>query len=113
MDISGKKPTCISFQAGIVPETTNVLMGALSEAVNKKFDEIHLLLSSPGGQVREGITAYNFIQALPVPVHTYNIGSVDSIANVIYQVAKHVFVHRPPALCFTASVLIFKMPEWS
>ncbi len=59
-------------------------MGALVNAANQGHDEIHLLLSTPGGSVSDGITLYNLIQALPVPVHIYNIGTVDSIGNVIY-----------------------------
>ena len=100
MDITGNKPIFISFQSLIGPQTANVLMGALGEKTNQDFDEIHLLLSSPGGQVREGIAVYNFIQALPIPVVTYNIGSIDSIANVVYQAGKRRISSRTSSFMF-------------
>jgi ATP-dependent protease ClpP protease subunit len=42
------------------------------------------MLSTPGGTVREGLAVYNLLRALPIKVHTYNVGSVNSIGNVIY-----------------------------
>lgn len=54
----------------------------IKEAVT--FDKIHLLLSSSGGAVSAGITLYNFLKGFPCHLVTYNIGSVDSIANVIF-----------------------------
>lgn len=81
----GKNPVCVSFSAGIDPTTAPPLMGALSNAINNGHDEIHLFLSTQGGSVSDGITLYNFIRALPVPVIIYNVGSVNSIGNVIYQ----------------------------
>ena len=52
-------------------------------------DEIHLLLSSPGGSTMAGITLYHHLVAAPVRIVTYNMGQVDSIANVIYQSGDH------------------------
>ena len=75
----------ISFTSLVNPHTTQILMGALTNAVNNGHTKIHLMLSSPGGQVAEGITLYNLIRSLPIPVYTYNIGTVNSIANVVFQ----------------------------
>ena len=85
IEIIAKNPVCISLTTEITPLTGSALIGALTSAVNNQHDEIHLLLSTPGGMVADGITAYNAIRALPVPVHTYNIGNVNSIGNVIFQ----------------------------
>lgn len=82
--ITGKKPSIISFISPVNLETTQVLAGVMVEAANEGYDEIHLLFSTPGGLVAEGITLYNLIRALPVPVHTYNMGTVDSIGNMVY-----------------------------
>lgn len=49
---------------------------------------LHLLLSSPGGDVSAGIALYNYLRAIPVEVLTYNIGMVASIANVIFMAAE-------------------------
>ena len=75
----------ISFSSMVNPHTAQVLMGALTNAVNKGCTQIHLLLSTPGGTVAEGVTLYNFIRALPVSITTYNIGRVNSIGNVVFQ----------------------------
>ena len=55
----------ISFTSLVNPHTTQILMGALTNAVNNGHTKIHLMLSSPGGQVAEGITLYNLIRSLP------------------------------------------------
>lgn len=85
--IEGEKPVCISFTSEISAQTTPVLIGALTNAISN-YDEIHLLVSTPGGKVAEGIAVYNAIKALPVPVITYNIGNINSIGNVVFQAGK-------------------------
>lgn len=88
IEIGGQKPCCISFNSSIVPATSSPLMGALSNVTNDGYDEIHLFLNTPGGTVPDGIAIHNFILALPVPVVIYNIGTVNSIGNVVYQAGK-------------------------
>ena len=87
IDIAGRNPVCISFNAPINPITAAPLMGTLANAVNLGHDEIHMFFSTGGGTVPDGIALYNFIRALPAPVVIYNIGQVNSIGNVIYQAA--------------------------
>lgn len=60
-------------------------MGLLANMANSGHDEIHLLLNTPGGTVADGIAIYNLIRALPSSIVTYNMGSVNSIGNVVYQ----------------------------
>jgi ATP-dependent Clp protease, protease subunit len=52
--------------------------------INSGATEIHLLLSTPGGGVDDGIAIYNVLRGLPVPLITHNVGSVNSIGNVIF-----------------------------
>ncbi len=73
----------INFSAPIDMKTAQVLMGVLSDQVNKGEKEICLLFSSPGGQVNPGVTLYNFLKSLPVKIITHNIGVVDSIGNIV------------------------------
>jgi ATP-dependent protease ClpP protease subunit len=47
------------------------------------------LLSTPGGNVYDGISIYNFLKGLPIEVSTYNFGSVDSIGVVIFCAGKN------------------------
>ena len=83
--IEGNNPICISFSSPVKQVTAGALMAALSDAINAGRDEIHLFLSTPGGTVQDGIAVYNFIRALPAPTIVYNVGSVNSIGNAIYQ----------------------------
>lgn len=78
-------PIYISFNAPIVPVSVQALMGTLAKSVQDGYSEINVLLSTPGGEVNQGITLYNFIKALPVTVNMFNIGNVNSIGNVVYQ----------------------------
>ena len=41
-------------------------------------------MSSPGGSIVEGFALYNFIRALPFTCNTHNIGSIQSIANIVF-----------------------------
>ena len=43
-----------------------------------------ILISSPGGSVIHGLSAYNYLKGLPVSITTHNFGSVDSIGIVLY-----------------------------
>lgn len=70
IEITGQRPICISFNAPVSPNTASPLMGALVGATNNGHDEIHLLLSTPGGTVADGITLYNLIRAIPARVIT-------------------------------------------
>ena len=82
---SNKKSCCISFNGPINPVTSSPLMGALANATNDGYEEVHLLLNTPGGAVPDGIAIYNYIQSIPPHVIIYNIGCVNSIGNVVYQ----------------------------
>ena len=100
IQVDGKNPICISFSSMVTPTTAPVLLGAVTESVNQKHDELHLLLSTGGGKVAEGVTIYNTLRALPIPVHTYNMGVVNSVGNVIFQAGER-------RVCATASSFMF------
>ena len=74
----------VSFSAEVSTPTIEVLMNTLAQLVAQGFREVHLLLSTPGGSVASGITAYNFMRGLPVRLVTHNIGNVDSIGTVMF-----------------------------
>ena len=76
--------TYISFNAPIDQTTSNALLGAIGGEMSKGVGKIYLLLSTPGGNVMNGITVYNALRAMPVELTTHNIGVVDSIGNVVY-----------------------------
>src|SRR5262249_18993902 len=74
----------VTFGANIVPDTANVLIATMTGLANKKVPEVHLLLSTPGGDVAAGITIYNMLRGLPYKLITHNVGNVDSIGNAIF-----------------------------
>jgi ATP-dependent Clp protease protease subunit len=50
-----------------------------------------ILISSGGGDVLSGFTAYNYLKGIPADVTTFNVGNVDSAATVIYCAGKKRF----------------------
>jgi ATP-dependent Clp protease protease subunit len=64
--------------------TVQPLLNAVGERVGKGVRSILLALSSPGGNIYWGVTAYNYLRGLGIEVITHNAGQVDSIAGVIY-----------------------------
>jgi ATP-dependent protease ClpP protease subunit len=76
--------TYISFSAEIKPQTTETLIAVLTDQVNKKVDEVYLMISTPGGLVMNGLNLYNVLKSLPIKLITHNVGNVDSIGNAIF-----------------------------
>jgi ATP-dependent Clp protease, protease subunit len=74
----------IKFYAPIMPNTTIQLQRLVEQLWRQDLTTLHLLLSTPGGSVHDGLSMYNFLKGLPIEVHTYNFGSVDSIGVVIF-----------------------------
>jgi ATP-dependent Clp protease protease subunit len=74
----------VSFTADVNPFTTQALLGVCAQLANSGVKTVYLMLSTPGGLVREGMTLYNGLRAMPFELITHNIGNVDSIGNVIF-----------------------------
>jgi len=68
----------------IGPQTVPVLIQSVSDRVGKGARSVLLAISSPGGNIYWGVTAYNFLRGLGIEVITHNVGQVDSVAAVIY-----------------------------
>lgn len=77
-------PIYISFIRPVNYENANALLEKVNEAVAKGYQDIVLMMSSDGGQVVPGFAAFNQLQLFPIRLTTYNIGSVSSIAAVIF-----------------------------
>ncbi len=77
-------PAYISFQAEVNPSTSEALLSVVAKQIQDGHRHIHLLLSTPGGNTNNGIAIYNTLRALPIQLTTYNVGTVNSIGNVIY-----------------------------
>ncbi|MBM3132988.1 MAG: hypothetical protein FJZ95_08165 [Chloroflexi bacterium] len=57
-----------------------VVDGKLKQGAKK----MGLLISSPGGDVFQGLSAYNYLKGIPLEITTHNFGSADSIGVVLF-----------------------------
>ena len=78
------KTAYIKFFAGVDQASVNALMGAVEQKLGQGVNEIVLLISSPGGSVFHGLSAYNFLKGIPARLVTHNFGSVDSMGVVLF-----------------------------
>jgi ATP-dependent Clp protease protease subunit len=78
------KPVVIRFFAPVIDATVNALMSAIDQKMKQGTQDFTILISSPGGSVIHGLSAYNYLKGLPVSITTHNFGSVDSIGIVLY-----------------------------
>ena len=77
-------PTVIKFFAPVIDTTINALMNAIDQKTKAGQKSFILLISSPGGNVFHGLSAYNYLKGIPADITTHNFGSVDSIGVVLY-----------------------------
>jgi ATP-dependent Clp protease protease subunit len=68
------------------------------------------LFSSNGGSVFAGITLYNFLRALPVEIVMHNIGSIDSIATVIFMAGDKRYAAKHSTFLFHGITMGFNQP---
>jgi len=78
------KPVVIKFFAPVIDITINALMGAIDRKMKEGVTNFTILISSPGGSVFHGLSAYNYLKGIPATITTHNFGSVDSIGVVLY-----------------------------
>ncbi len=74
----------ISFLAGINQHTTDKLIAVMADMANKGKRKIYLMLNTSGGSVAHGMSLYNILKGLPITLTTHNVGSVDSIGNIVF-----------------------------
>jgi ATP-dependent Clp protease, protease subunit len=79
------KTTYIRFLAPVNADTVAKLLQTVDQGLKDGSKRLHILISSPGGSVFHGLSAYNFLKGLPVEIVTHNFGSVDSIGVVLFS----------------------------
>lgn len=86
---SAPKTVYIYYHGDIDVPRVNAIVGIVTQIMaNEKPDCIYFLFSSNGGGVDAGVTLYNYLKSLPVEVIMHNIGTIDSISNVIFMAGK-------------------------
>jgi len=56
----------IEFFAPVVPESVAALMQVVDNKLKQGAKKLGLLISSPGGDVFQGLSAYNFLKGIPL-----------------------------------------------
>ncbi|HJT10540.1 MAG TPA: ATP-dependent Clp protease proteolytic subunit [Candidatus Nitrosotalea sp.] len=74
----------IRLNCPINNQTINSLMTTIDNKMREGTRDFVLLISSHGGDTAAGLTVYNYLKGLPIKITTCNIGTVSSIAIVLY-----------------------------
>jgi len=74
----------IKFFAPVIPETIAALMQIVDSKLKQGAKKLGLLISTPGGDVFQGLSAYNYLKGIPLEITTHNFGSADSIGVVLF-----------------------------
>lgn len=87
-----QKTVYIYYHGEIDIPRVNAIVGIVTQLMaNEKPDCLYFLFSSNGGGVDAGVTLYNYLKSLHVELVMHNIGTIDSIANVIFMAGKKRF----------------------
>jgi ATP-dependent Clp protease, protease subunit len=74
----------IKFFAPVMPDSINALMQIVDRKISQGAKKMTLLISTPGGDVFQGMSAYNYLRGIPLEITTHNFGSADSIGVVLF-----------------------------
>jgi len=87
--VTPPKIAYISFSAEINANTTESLLATMANCANQRVEEVCLMISTPGGNVMNGMNLYNVLRAMPFTLTTHNVGNVDSIGNAVFLAGHH------------------------
>jgi len=96
----------ISYVRPVDFDTVSALLAQCNAAIKQGFTDIHLLISSSGGGLIPWFGAYNQLLGLPVNLTTHNIGSIDSVANILFLAGR-------TRLACSASSFLFHGTHWN
>jgi ATP-dependent Clp protease protease subunit len=74
----------VIFEGPINDTNTSRLMSIISTLLPKGLKEVHLVVGTGGGSIRDAVLTYGFLRALPAAVTTYNLSAVASAGTIIY-----------------------------
>jgi len=81
---SNQRPVVIRFFCGVDDYTVPLLKVNIDKKLQQGINKFTILISSKGGSVFHGISAYNYLKGIPAEITTHNFGSINSSASVIY-----------------------------
>ena len=83
-----QKPTpetvYVTFNAEITPASAEGLLAVMANCATQNVKKVYLAISTPGGDVMQGMTVYNILRGMPFELTTHNVGNIDSMGNVIF-----------------------------
>ena len=75
----------LSFNGLLHEQSTNALRNHIAQIIEQKdFDSLTIAFASEGGNTDQGLSLYNFLRNLPIPVHMHAVGHVGSIAVPVF-----------------------------
>jgi ATP-dependent protease ClpP protease subunit len=83
----GETTAYIGLFASIDEKTVREVIDLVANRLPDTVETLYVLFSTSGGDVTNGFVLYNYLRALPLKVVMHNVGSVDSIGNVIFLAA--------------------------
>ncbi len=105
-----QKTIYINFFDGIDPTKVNKFIDFTVNAINQHDPtEIYYFISSNGGDVDSGFTLYNFLISLQskTTIIMHNIGTIDSIANVIFVAGQNRYAAPNASFLYHGIVINF------
>lgn len=80
---------CIRFLAPVNGDKITELLKAVDQIYDEGAESLTLLISTPGGDVFQGLSVYNYLSGMPLEITTHNFGSADSIGVVMFCAGDH------------------------
>ena len=108
------KTIYIHFFDGIEPIKVNRFIQFTAEAIAMhQPTEVYFLLASNGGDVDSGFVLYNYLISLQskLTVIMHNVGTVDSIANVVFASGKQRYAAPNASFLFHGVSMNFNGPQ--
>jgi len=111
--MENQKTVYINFYDGIDLVKVNKFIQFTTDVISKyNPTELYYFISSKGGDVDAGFTLYNFLISLQskLTVTMHNIGTIDSIANIIFIAGGKRYAAPNAAFLFHGYTLSFNAP---
>lgn len=86
------KSAYATFVGVITQESVARAINHINGATQGGYSDVHILFQSLAGVVGDGLALYSYLRALPIQLHMYNGGTVESIAVISYLGAQNRYV---------------------
>jgi len=106
--MDSQKTIYINFFEEINPPRVNQFINFCTQLLQQqKPDILQINISSPGGNVAAGMILHNYLKALSCKIIMHNIGSVDSIATIIFLSGEERYANPNSSFLFHGIVTHF------